>query len=94
VIVLGRLLKARAPGTWPERCWGWCGGQPGRFDAYFWFSGWDCIALGISFCTAGPNFEIHLPFGFIRIGRKPLPEHYDWVADHGGGRRLKLMGRW
>ena len=35
--------------------------------AYFWFVGWDCISLGLHVCRR--NLEIHLPFGFIRIGR-------------------------
>jgi len=40
-----------------------------RFDAYFWFVGWACLSLGVTICIGLPNIEIHLPFGFIRIGR-------------------------
>jgi hypothetical protein len=43
-----------------------------RFDAYFWFVGWDCLSLGLSVCLSLPNIEIHIPFGFIRIGRSSL----------------------
>ena len=40
------------------------------FDAYFWFVGWDCVSLGISICFSLPNIEIHVPFGFIRLGAR------------------------
>jgi hypothetical protein len=40
-----------------------------RFVAYYFFVGWDCVSLGLHFCLwSGPNIELHLPFGFIRIG--------------------------
>ena len=39
-----------------------------RWCAYWWFVGWDCFSLGLHF-SLRPNIEIHLPFGFIRIGR-------------------------
>ena len=40
--------------------------------AFFYFNGWDSIQLGISLCWSQPNIEIHVPFGFFRIG---------WTAD-------------
>ena len=39
-----------------------------RFRCYFWFVGWPNLALGVSVCLESPNVEIHLPFGFLRIG--------------------------
>jgi hypothetical protein len=39
-----------------------------KFVAYYWFVGWEAISLGISIDVSLPNFEIHLPTGFIRIG--------------------------
>jgi hypothetical protein len=39
-----------------------------KFVAYFYFVGWDCFSLGMHLCVSLPNIEIHLPFGFIRIG--------------------------
>lgn len=39
-----------------------------RFCCYFFFVGWDCISIGLHVCISKPNIEIHLPFGFIRIG--------------------------
>ena len=39
-----------------------------EFVAYWWFVSWDCLSLGLHFCWSKPNLEIHLPFGFIRIG--------------------------
>ena len=37
------------------------------FVAYFYHNGY-CLSLGISICFQTPNIEIHLPFGFIRVG--------------------------
>ena len=42
--------------------------QTRQFVCYFWFVGWDCLSLGVHFCVLGPHLEIHLPFGFLRIG--------------------------
>lgn len=39
-----------------------------RFVAYFFFVGWDCLSFGVHVALLCPNIEIHLPFGFIRIG--------------------------
>lgn len=38
------------------------------FVAYFYFQGWDAWSLGFHICPTLPNLEIHLPFGFVRIG--------------------------
>lgn len=35
---------------------------------YFHFVGWSCLSLGFHIDVHKPNIEIHLPFGFIRIG--------------------------
>ena len=48
---------------------------------YFWLVGWDCISFGLHVAIMQPNIEIHLPFGFIRIGwikRRP-PQESDYV---------------
>lgn len=39
-----------------------------RFCCYWWFVGWDAISFGFHVGLARPNIEIHLPFGFFRIG--------------------------
>jgi hypothetical protein len=39
-----------------------------RFVACFWFVSWTDISLGISFDLRTPRVEIHVPFGFFRIG--------------------------
>ena len=39
-----------------------------KFVAYFHFVSWDCISLGLHVSLRCPNIELHLPFGFIRIG--------------------------
>ena len=39
------------------------------FVAYYWFVGWwTPINIGFHLDFHSPNIEIHLPFGFIRIG--------------------------
>ena len=38
------------------------------FKAYFYTNGWYPINLGIHIDFQIPNIEIHVPFGFIRIG--------------------------
>lgn len=55
-----------------KRLYGW---ETDSWDCYFWFVGWDYFSLGFHVCLGLPNIEIHLPFGFICIGRsqyKPL----------------------
>jgi hypothetical protein len=39
-----------------------------RFIFFFWFVSWHAISLGISIDLFGPNLEVHLPFGFIKLG--------------------------
>ena len=39
-----------------------------QFVAYFYFVGWSNISAGISISLYQPNIEIHIPFGFFRIG--------------------------
>lgn len=59
-------------------------GVPGwerRFVAYFYFVGFDCISLGLHLCWSLPNIEVHVPFGFFRIGWVSVPEGYV-RADH------------
>jgi hypothetical protein len=44
-------------------------GFEGRYACcYVWHAGWSHISLGLHVCLAGPNIEIHIPFGFIRVG--------------------------
>lgn len=50
-----------------------------KWAAYFWFVGWDCLSLGIHASLSVPNIEIHIPFGFIRIGRQAnKPRNSGW----------------
>lgn len=39
-----------------------------RFVCYYYFITWEHIALGVSIHLTLPSIEIHLPFGFIRLG--------------------------
>lgn len=43
------------------------------FKAYYYVSGWYPINLGIHIDFKSPNIEIHIPFGFIRIGWEYTP---------------------
>lgn len=39
-----------------------------RFVCYFWPTSWWHLSLGIHVSLDNPNIEVHLPFGFIRVG--------------------------
>ncbi len=39
-----------------------------HFCCFFGFIGWDNISLGLNIDLLKPNIEIHIPFGFIKIG--------------------------
>jgi len=41
-----------------------------EFVCYWHFVGWWAFSLGFHVDCRSPNFEIHLPFGFLRIGWK------------------------
>ena len=46
-----------------------------RFVCLFHFVGWNCLSLGFHICITAPNFELHLPFGFVLIGW--IPDRYN-----------------
>ncbi|MCP1852886.1 MULTISPECIES: hypothetical protein [unclassified Bradyrhizobium] len=69
-----REKSRRAKESWSRweelrrtRLFGWEGEA---WVCYFWRSGWDHLSFGLHVCFGGPNIEIHLPFGFLRIGRR------------------------
>lgn len=39
-----------------------------QFVCHFWFVAWDCFSLGLHVSLRQPNVEIHLPFGFVKVG--------------------------
>jgi len=45
-----------------------------QFIAYFLFVGWEQFSLGITVDVKLPNFEIHVPFGFIKVGWVKFPK--------------------
>ena len=45
------------------------GYEGSRFMAYYHFNGWCNWSLGAHICLAKWNAELHVPGGFIRIGR-------------------------
>lgn len=49
-----------------------------RFVAYFYRNGSGLVNLGVSLRFRWPELEIHLPFGFVRLGWRPtLPDGCD-----------------
>lgn len=49
--------------------WRYHGYEGLRFECMFWFISWRAISLGLHVHLKDPlNLEIHIPFGFIRIG--------------------------
>jgi hypothetical protein len=55
------------------------------FVCYFHFIGWMHWSLGFHVYTPEPNIEIHLPFGYIRVG---------WVSRYGrnGSQKTRSFG--
>ena len=53
-----------------------------KFVIYFHFIGWWAISAGLHVDIKSPNLEIHLPFGFLRIGWKFSDS--DWAKSHWG----------
>ena len=39
-----------------------------QFVFYFWFVSWKAISLGVSLWINPVHLEIHVPFGFFKIG--------------------------
>jgi len=46
------------------------------FVCYFQFTGWGCISLGFHVDFRMLNIELHIPFGFVRIGYESSYESY------------------
>lgn len=60
------VVRQRRAQVNAERLRGWEGH---RFVCYFWWQGWRHINLGFHIHLGDPlNVELHIPFGFIRIG--------------------------
>ncbi|KKN06299.1 hypothetical protein LCGC14_1078530 [marine sediment metagenome] len=50
------------------------------FKAYYYVSGWYPINFGLNIDFGSPNIDIHIPFGFIRIGWDTTPRG-KWISD-------------
>lgn len=46
------------------------GYEGSHFVCYFYAVNWLYFSLGVHISLENPNVEIHLPVGFLRIGRK------------------------
>jgi hypothetical protein len=59
------------------------------FVLYFWFVSWKSISFGISLNLKPFHVEIHIPFGFIKIGLDSPPSkdslNYDEIKWRGFG---------
>ncbi len=51
-----------------------------KYLCYFYFITWQHISLGLHVHLGAPNIEIHLPFGFIRVGWQLDYLHEDAIA--------------
>jgi hypothetical protein len=49
-----------------------------KFCCYYHFINFYCLSLGVHVCLKPLNFEIHLPFGFCKIGFDTIIPYYDW----------------
>jgi len=60
-----------------------------KFVANFWFVGWGEISLGLHIDLFSTNIEIHIPFGFIKIGFAKVfsqkPMNWDAIKHKGFG---------
>lgn len=65
-----RFGIALIPLKWEIKQWNWEYqlNRNRKFVFYFHFQGWYSFSLGIHFDVEVLNFEVHLPFCFIRIG--------------------------
>ncbi len=52
-----------------------------RFACYFYFQRWSYLNLGVHVSLVDRNLELHVPFGFFRLGRvDAFPFSYNaWV---------------
>ncbi len=55
------------------------------FVCFFHFVGWSCLSIGVHVDTASPNVEVHVPFGFFRIG---------WMGVHRPRKRPTFGRSW
>ncbi len=58
--------------TWNDR----------QFQCFFNFIAWSCLSLGFHVAVDGPNIELHVPFGYFRVG---------WIGGR-GPRRCRKFG--
>lgn len=67
-----------------------------RFVCYFHFVSWDAIAFGVSLHLRARHAEIHLPFGFIRVGFEERHEGYyplQFGRDRSWGRKMSYHAK-
>lgn len=57
------------------------------FVAYFHFLGWYYVQLGFHVDFEGPSIELHIPFGFIRVGWRGFRADYPEWKDKTWGYR-------
>lgn len=65
------------------------GDGPWEFACYFHRTGWNLFSLGVNIDVTSPNFEIHLPFGFIRCGMVQKTKRGTYLLKCGGKNATK-----
>lgn len=55
-----------------------------EFHLFFNFLGWSHLSCGLHVGLDGPHIELHLPFGFVRLGWMrlgiPSPRCFGWYG--------------
>ena len=65
-----------------------------QFVCFFHFVSWFSVSFGFSLYFKGPNLEIHIPFGFIKIGFEEHCELRPANEDKFRKRTIGLQERW
>jgi hypothetical protein len=63
-----------------------------HFVAYFHVTAFSHVSLGVHLSLLSPNIEIHLPFGFIRIGCIECCCAPDQLVLDGGNKKRRTFG--
>lgn len=61
---------------------------------FFWFVSWTDISLGISLDLRAPHVDLHIPFGFIRIGWEQVYAEKSINHDDVEWRRKGYLQKW
>jgi hypothetical protein len=63
-----------------------------KFACHFYFQRWGYLSLGFHVSLIDPNVEIHVPFGFFRIGR--VDQHPAFAQGWVWGKQRETFFHW